>query len=182
MSLIAQRRRALVREARSFVARHWPEIEPQGACLFTAGALIICAARNPHFKGRRLILQAGTCSWPRLTPEQDDGLPTTPSHFTYQWEGLTARTMNRLAQGLLPEMHCWVGDPQRQELIDPLSGQFPAQCRALIGRDWPGIQPPDFFWGGPADLPDRVCYEPDGVATQIAAQLLTQALNERRGG
>ena len=30
----------------------------------------------------------------------------------------------------------------------------------IAGLDWIGTPPPDWFWGGPAELPDGVRYKP----------------------
>jgi hypothetical protein len=168
----------LITRVHALVRRRWPEAanEPYGNCLYTAGAFIHLAAKDPHFKDRRFVLQAGSGYWPRLTPEQDDGDPSTHTHFGYEWEGRTPSNMMRVQAGLLPEMHVWVGDPKRQELIDLTTGRWVEHCQVIQGLAWPGVQPPEFFWGGPDDLPDSVVYKPDGEATFLALDLLKRAL------
>jgi hypothetical protein len=65
----------------------------------------------------------------------------------------------------LPEVHVWLGDPLRQELVDATTGFFPAQAMALQGMDWPGKKPPEWLWCRGRDIPDEACYTPSAEAT-----------------
>lgn len=133
-----------------------------GGCLAAAVAVIIVAGKY----GRRLALQAGSAYWTRMTPEQDDGV--SPTHFGYEWED-TPETRACIRAGMLPEIHVWAGDPARQEIVDPTSGEFPAQCRVLLGEDWLAPRPPDALWVPVAQIPPNAIYTPSREATQVAA-------------
>lgn len=65
-------------------------------------------------------------------------------------------------------MHCWVVLPERRELIDMSSSSFPEQCMKLIGKDWPGIKPPDYLWCSFDNLPKDVIYRADREAIDLA--------------
>lgn len=156
-----------------------PKVDPSGACLYAALGVMAAA----HVHGRRLVLQAGTAEWPRLRPDQDDGRADTPTHFGYVWDPdapLTRawvagiRPMTDDAQAVvLPEVHCWAGDPERQELVDPTSGRFPEQCRRLVGLDWPGDRPLRRTWLPVAEVHRLgAVYVPDERATRLLAALV----------
>jgi hypothetical protein len=143
-----------------------------GTCVWAAAAVIEAAKE----RGVRLVLQAGSAFWPRVSPEQDDGVSST--HFGYQWERGSRETMQilgRIQKGdlsILPEMHVWAADPKEMEIVDPTSGQFPAQARRLQGLDWKGPVPPEQFWGGKDELNTlRAVYEVDRDATMLAFAL-----------
>lgn len=158
--------RAIIEEASVAAAQRIRRlgISEQGACLLYAGATVTTAAAH----GRHLVLQAGTALWPRVRPEQDDGVSST--HFGYEWD--PPNVTRHLMAGNMPEMHVWAGDPLTQELIDLTTGHFPAQCKALIGAAWPGDLPPAIWWGPAKDLPEGALYEPNRDATLLAHQLL----------
>lgn len=120
----------------------------------------------------RALLQAGSCMWPRIRKEDDDGVIAT--HFGYEWHPNSQQTRERIAAGLLPEMHIWAAIPSENQIIDLTTKFFPQQCHSMLKWDWPGIEPPEYFWGGPEDLPEGVLYRPSMDAIQLAS---TYALN-----
>lgn len=138
----------------------------QAACLYWAATLIDELSVN----GIRGILQAGTLMWPRIRPEQDDGV--SPTHFSYVWEANSSTTRTRIAQGLMPEMHVWVGIPETQEIVDLTTRYLKGQCQQLIGHEWIGDDPPHHLWCKCEELPPGVIYRPDRLATMIAWRLL----------
>lgn len=147
----------------------------RAGCLYRALAMITAA--NEH--GHRWVPQAGTCYWPRLDEDQDDG--TNPHlQFGYAWSPDDPRSKQATLNGYLPEIHVWAGDPATGMIIDPTTGFFPAQCQALLGRDWPGTRPPTVFWGGPDDLPARALYEPHRDACLLAADCMAHACTHFR--
>lgn len=167
----AQDRAALVASARQDVldilTEHHLEGPPEFNCVPFAVALVrrLQAARVPA------LFQAGTAMWPRLTPDQDDGYPSTCTHFSHMFNMAEARP--RLFHGLLPELHCWAVIPDRRrparsELIDGTTGSWPDKCRLQTGKDWPGEQPPAFLWARICQLPPGVVYHPDETAIRIA--------------
>jgi hypothetical protein len=156
----------MIREASAAAAARCRRLglAPEGACLVYA-AEIIEAARK---RGLRLVLQAGSAFWPRMTDAQDDGV--SPTHFGYEWD--PPQVARHLAAGHLPEMHAWAGDPVTHDLVDLTTGRFPAQCRRMLGEGWPGVQPPAAWWGPARSLPDGVSYVPNREATMLAHQLI----------
>jgi hypothetical protein len=75
-----------------------------------------------------------------------------------------------MLSGLLPEIHVWAGIVESQELLDLSTGAWPAACQRLLGLDWPGIRPPEFFWG--KELPNVAHYEAKPQATIFAGRLI----------
>jgi hypothetical protein len=117
-------------------------------------------------QNEKVLMQAGSCQWPRITREQDDGVMAT--HFGYVWQPNHPATELAIAEHRIPEMHCWVVLPERRELIDMSSSSFPEQCMKLIGKDWPGIKPPDYLWCSFDNLPKDVIYRADREAIDLA--------------
>lgn len=144
--------------------------EHTGNCLFRA--FCVCVALK-EITGIRGGLQAGSSRWPRLTPEQDDGKETTHTHFSYEWLPNSPMTIFRSSMGLLPEMHVWAGIMETQEIIDTSTRNLVYNAKHMALMDWPGIKPPDFFWG--QRFPDGVSYEPCQKATKLATDFLINA-------
>jgi hypothetical protein len=142
------------------------EEERSVGCLYYAAA--VCQTLRQ--RGVRAILQAGEAQWPRLRPEQDDGV--SPTHFGYVWEPHSPTTLARLAQNLLPELHCWAGIPATHEIIDPTTRYWPQRCQAALGRDWPGDRPPDDLWCKGEELPPGVVYRPALGAIRVVMRYL----------
>ena len=120
--------------------------------------------------GIRAIIQAGSASWPRVRPDQDDGV--SPTHHSYVWEPDSAVTKARIATGDMPEMHVWAAIPALRQIIDMTTRYWPEQCLLIQGRNWPGNEPPTYFWGTARELPDGVIYAPDLQAIALALHLL----------
>lgn len=117
-------------------------------------------------RGVRAVLQAGTSYWPRLRPEQDDGV--SDNAFGYQFtpgEG----NIKKLVMAQFPEMHCWAAIPATDEIIDLTAGFFPTQAKTLGGYDWPGEQPPSYLWCEASKIPEGVVYRPHMEAIKLAA-------------
>jgi hypothetical protein len=148
------------------VERQCGENTPK-ACLFWAAH----AMEALQAEGLRAIVQAGTCLWPRVRPEDFDGLPPAePTHFGYEWQPDDPATLARIKAGLLPEIHVWVAVPDRAApgggvIVDFTTGYFPGNCPF----PWLGPMPPRYFWGGPGDLPDLTFYraEPSAIAAVL---------------
>lgn len=131
-------RDAIVEEIRGEFARHFDGPDPAMACLYWS----FYACRVLARRGERAIIQAGPASWPCAA--QDDGV--SPTHLSYVWEPHSQATRDRIAAGLMPEMHVWVALPQRGELLDMTLGFQPAQARRL-GVAWTAPAPPVHVWG-----------------------------------
>lgn len=134
---------------------------PLGArCLYWSYQLVLRLAKE----GVRGLIQAGDAMWPRVRPEQDDGV--SPTHFSYVWDKHEA--MDKILRGIFPEIHVWVGIPESQTIIDLTTKYWPERCQQLIGCDWPGDKPPDYLWVHGDELPNGVIYNPKVDATLFA--------------
>lgn len=155
-------------------------VSVEGCCLYAAFATadILCHTRSFESGNYKVLVQAGTVQWPRLDPDQDDGHPTTMSHFSYVWEPHGPTGLVELSYGRMPEMHVWVAvldqDIKTGWVVDITTRHLVSQCKSLIGKDWPGKRPPDFLWSRLRDIPDRVVYAPDETATRLAIEMFLQ--------
>jgi len=134
-----------------------------GACLYWASETV----RELSRRGTRAIIQAGSASWPRVRPEDDDGIIDT--HFGYVFER-SDRDRERFNRGLLPELHCWAAIPDTGELIDLTTGYQMDQARETAALDWPAPELPPYYWG--RVLPERWYYKPDLTAITLVLHLL----------
>jgi len=164
--LTTRERAEAVGEARGLVQAEWPEAPREASCLYLAVALQgVLFFRH----GLRAMLQAGTAVWPRVL--EDDGV--SDSHFGYVWEPDSDVTRARLALGVLPELHCWLGlSPERSgveepTIVDPTTGSWPERA-GWAGRPWEAPPPPDFLWATEADMARRW---PGYLAPQYRAAL-----------
>ena len=147
-------------------SRTYTGTQPEQACLYWAQAAVDVLTRH----GVRALIQAGSCSWPRLSLAQDDGV--SPTHLSYVWEPDSITTRFQIGMGGMPEMHVWAAVPHTGEIVDLTTGFWPANCRRVLGTDWPGAKPPDYFWGTADELPPRVLYKPDKLAIGWALRAL----------
>lgn len=128
-------------------------LPPSGMCLQHA-AYGWEALRDylPH--DARIILQGGSATWPRLRPEDDDGVIGT--HFGYEWSDGPATSIAILTGNFSAvECHFWLGVLQPgspDQLVDFTTWGLPTQARITAGLDWPGITPPPYLWSH--KLPD----------------------------
>ena len=116
-----------------------------------------------------VVLQAGTMQW-RIVPEdKDDGEMAT--HFGYQWDPGSPMSELSMRFGNLPEIHCWLGIVQSQEVIDFSTGSLKWHAEGL-GLRWLAPDPPEFLWCGVEDLPRfGASYIPNRDATLYAASI-----------
>lgn len=136
-----------------------------GCCLHYAHA----AATALWEAGERPVIQAGSLQWPALAREDDDGI--SPTHFSYLWDPSHHLSRHARANGLLPEMHVWVGLVDHQELID-FSTRDLRRHAGLTPIRWTEPEPPAYLWCQVASIPDRVIYDLNRDATILASQLL----------
>ena len=162
----------IVTEARALFRRSFPEINEQQACLYLAACVIKVAEKH----GIRLVLQAGSCFWDQLPDDLADGVSDTC--FGYEWEPDSVATAIHLASGVMPELHVWAGDPITQEIVDLTTGFFPAQYKALVGKEWRGKVPPNYLWqpSREVDAEYRVYYD----ATKLASVLFSNYMRQKR--
>jgi len=167
-------KQAIAADARMLVARYFPDVDERGCCLYLAGMAGVAAMK----RGILLTPQAGTCYWPRVTAETDDGVEA--NRFGYEWNGDPAsakRATMRPGIVPMPEMHVWCADPVAREIVDLSSGLFPKQCERIIGLPWKAPLPPDFFWGQAVTAPRGVLYDPNREATTLATLLIHESLD-----
>lgn len=154
---------AIVARARRNFERRFRSSNHHKSCLH----LSVAMCRALLDEGERAILQAGTCMWPRVQPDQDDGVSST--HFSYVWSPDEPASIMAIMAGNLPEMHVWVARPDANEIIDITTGTLPIHAREC-GMDWPGDPPPDYLWD--SQLPDGVVYSPEINAIGYALAVL----------
>ena len=133
----------------------------RGLCLYYANHTM----RVLQEHGLRAVLQAGSLQWPRITPEQDDGISNT--HFAYMWTPTEQASRLSVALGCLPEMHVWVGIIDTQEIVDFTTRHLRAECEA---RDmtWTAPDPPPYLWCSVKNIPSWTVYEANKDATLYA--------------
>lgn len=170
-------KKRIVDDAYALAARTFPAfVGRPDMCLMLTGAVLAAAQR----RGVRLVLQAGTCYWPRVTPEQDDGV--SPNVFGYEWDPNDPKHLATRIAGRMPELHVWAGDPSTNELVDLTTGCFPDQCARLTELAWLAPVPPRWYWGAFDRLPTFTRYEVNEEATRLASNLLVELMRSRRAG
>jgi hypothetical protein len=136
-----------------------------GLCLYYAKETIAILARH----GYKAIIQAGSLQWPCLRPEDDDGIIST--HFAYMWSPGDPISALSVALGNLPEIHCWVGLLEEQEIVD-FSIRHLKKAAAVHGVRWTAADPPPYLWCPVNEIPDDVRYIPNREASMYASILL----------
>lgn len=138
-----------------------PSSNNGGLCL----QLSLAVGRELARRGIRAVLQAGSAQW-RCMGGDDDGV--SPTHFAYMWE-MSLLTKQRIAAGLMPEMHCWIGIPATQEIVDISTRDLIEQARLRAGIIWTADPPPDYIWTNKEEgFPCDARYIVDPVATAVA--------------
>lgn len=173
----AQEKKFLIDIAVRYFIDLCPDNMPaKSACLVWALSAYRALLENKE----RPIIQAGTCLWPRIREDQDDG--ETSTHFGYEWH-YDAQTRYLISEGRLPEMHVWIAILNTNEIVDLSTGYFTTRCQEIIGMNWPGDRPPRYLWCEADKIPDRVIYKPYFSATKVAVEfaekLLQECTNER---
>jgi hypothetical protein len=138
-----------------------------GLCLYYAKETIAVLARH----GRKAVIQAGSLQWPCLRPGDDDGVVST--HFAYMWSPNNITSAFSVALGNLPEMHCWVGLLEEQEIVD-FSVRHLKTAAAALGVSWTAANPPPYLWCSVGDIPDDIWYIPNREASLYAHILLSR--------
>ena len=149
------------------------EGDMEAACLYWA----MTGVQEIQRAGHDAILQAGTLSWPRVNPWEDDGKLAT--HFSYVWEPDSPMTAARFAVGDLPEMHVWIALPERNEFVDFTTSFLPQMCMRMTGMEWTAPHPPLFLWAKVDQLPEGVVYAPDMKAIALALECVKVVKAER---
>lgn len=143
----------------------------EACCLLDADALRFALCHS----GIPALLQAGSMSWPRIRPEEDDGVINT--HFSYVFEAISPATVLAIMNNRMPEMHAWVAVPPCT-IIDTTTRFLKQQCEKLTDMKWTADEPPDYLWCDTDDpeFPSGVMYRPDVVAIELANVMLDNLL------
>lgn len=167
-----------VETLRVFAALEVP-VDESRACLFWAMAAVL-AAKNLSLEdsGYEFQLQAGSASWIRLAPEDDDGKETTHNAFSYVFED-SPLTRLKILMDEMPEMHCWVACAKTQTIFDPTTRFLPQQCEQTGGMPWTAPKPPDFMVIK-AGVMQEAFYTPSMEATHLAYSFLQNFIRSRQ--
>jgi hypothetical protein len=136
-----------------------------GLCLYYAHHTAATLRRH----GYQAVIQAGSLQWPRIRPEDDDGVMNT--HFAYMWTPRDVASAVSVAMGNLPEMHCWVGIVDKQEVVD-FTTRYLKSAAATLGMGWTAADPPQYLWCAASQMPEWMVYRPNREATLYACTIL----------
>lgn len=136
-----------------------------GLCLYYAKETMAVLTRH----GRKAVIQAGSLQWPCLRPEDDDGVIST--HFAYMWSPGDPISLLSMVAGNLPEIHCWVGLLEEQEIVD-FSTRHLKRAAAAHGVRWTAADPPSYLWCPVSKIPGDVRYIPNREASLYASMIL----------
>jgi hypothetical protein len=114
----------------------------------------------------RVLISAGSFSYPRIDLDKDDGISAT--HFSYTFEPTSQHTVECLKNNSMPEMHMWVTLPDQGEIVDLTTRYVKHQCLKAANLKWlASSEPPDFIWCKEKELPEGVVYEPHPHAVAL---------------
>lgn len=159
----------LIAHIRARMQTTYPGYQLPKACLHWADTTVK-VLRNAGYNAQ---IQAGTLCWPRIKPEEDDGVILT--HFSYVWEdpeNIMECAIRTFRYGHMPEIHCWAALVDPPTLIDLTTGFLPQQCLSMTGLAWTAPDPPDHLWATVDEIPDGVVYIPNWTAINFAHILL----------
>jgi len=130
--------------------------------------LALCGMLAGREFGRNFSIVGGSSQWKFIPDHLDDGI--SPNYFGYVYEPNSPNSRINVALGGIPELHAWLVDTERQELIDFSSYQFPAQCKRMLGEEWRSPLPPKYYWVSAEEMRmdqirQRCFYEPSADAT-----------------
>lgn len=143
-----------------------------GACLYWADSTVKILRKY----GYNAQLQAGSLQWScRNNNWIDDGVSHT--HFSYMWDKNVARQFLRnglLSVGILPEMHCWAGIIDTNEIVDLSTRHLIQQYEKTMREEWQAPTPPLYLWADKDTILDGVRYIPDVEAIYFALMVLKE--------
>ena len=151
---------------RGYMHRLRPNLlESGGGCLYW----MWYGLRVMQESGLRAVAQCGTAAWNMVPPHLDDGI--SPTTMMFQWEGEDNAERRQMPdapdQYPLPEMHCWIGLPDTNEIVDFSTGGI-GKMAAGFGFEWTAEPLPSYLWSKCEDLPYGCIYRPDKDATVCA--------------
>ena len=146
---------------------------PQLPTNFSGGCLYWAAATHHELSihGLKPRVVAGSMNWLIVPDHLDDGV--SPTHFSYEFEGLNSMNRVSMAMGDLPEMHVWVRLTGTNEIVDLSTRSLQEQCTKLTGNalQWLAPPAPKYLWTD--TLPQSTYYRENAQASKIATQALS---------
>lgn len=104
--------------------------------------------------GIRSIAQAGTAHFRFLPAHLDDGVCDT--HHGFEWSPYTPQSMAKIAEGQLPEIHCWLAIPETREIVDFSTGYIHHGCP----HPWQADPLSRYLWRREGDSHPGCVYRP----------------------
>lgn len=179
MSTPKEKQSEIVREARALVdaVREYDsdlDSARGGNCILETAALMSVQAR----RGVSMQFQAGTCLWPVIYEDEDDG--KLPTHFGYEWSPHSPQSRRAREIGMLPEVHVWCvngPDEKVREIVDISTHDIPRIADLTLGAQFSkGLTPPPFLWTPVHALPPRTVYHANEEAMAFIWPLLKPVL------
>lgn len=158
---------SIVARAAVYTITRWGA-QPDTGCLYYALSTLVIAR---EYGLTHLVPQAGTALWRGVAEEHDDGV--SPTHCGYEWDPESESSRSAVEQGQLPEIHIWVGDPLRQEVIDLTTKATQERFMREGTVKWTAADLPSFVWGKP---PDGAVYIPNREATLLAVEYMKREM------
>lgn len=133
------------------------EMEQKGACFYYMISTLIVLEDY----GFRVTPMAGSAYY----KQTKDG-----KSYGYEWSPDTERSRLALEQGGLPEIHCFVGLIDSEEIVDVSVRHVKTLAKSAGFPFEDGIELPDFVWGDPTT--ENCCYLAVPAATIFVVSLL----------
>ncbi len=153
----------------------FPEMRDRqgGMCVYANGV----AMHLLREAGVPVVPQGGSLHWPIIKPEQDDGVRDT--HFSYQWDYEQNQTpaIAMLVAGKVPEVHCWLGIVDTQEVLDFSLYGLKRHASLNLGDQAAGMEVPDYLWQH--ELPWGVHYKAEYNASSLAEWLYGDCMEKK---
>lgn len=156
-------------KVRNWQQKNMPDLDLSKAC-FYYHVLAQEMLRQHLGTETRILVSAGSFSFPRINLALDDGFIDT--HFSYMWNAKDPRTIDAISRNEMPEMHIWLAMPDRGEIFDITTCYLRSNCEIITGNKWLAPNPPDFIWCRLEDLPPGVVYKPDPTAVQYVIKMI----------
>lgn len=163
---------AIHQEAERLFDQWYPHVGKENGCLYWMHCGLAVLTKH----GIRCTPQCGSAYWRIVPDEMDDGVRSL--FFGFSWKAdpkLTGQVIRKLevskTSEALPEMHCWIGLPDTQEVVDFSVGTMPV-IAARMGFKWEMPPPPPYIWARMDSMPCGAVYQPDMDATLLAVAII----------
>lgn len=161
---------AVYAHADALFDRLFPLIPKHGGCVYWS-IVTVAALRNLDADP---CVQAGSAQF--RFADDVDGVQNT--HLSFMWNGdPETQIQHGLANGNLPEMHCWVVDLKTEEFIDFSAGHLRTYAEEA-GLTWTANDPPKYIWGPHAKTEDFALYAADLNACLTASRVVNDIVKD----